>query len=606
MAILTPEEVVKYVKKNQTLSVHITDARVYSKTLKALIKGEDYKGELIKIDHIESDNKKIARDKYTFSMKDVFKRLSNNIENIWTSSGGTKVYDIDNEEKRKEFIAHVSDIRGGQSVEEWNKNNWTPVYHYDPAGVTFLEYDSQRDIDPFPVNKGINNIRNYIPNGICVEVILFEPKTIKATGGDVKEWRLVDDVMDYIVTEAGDSFVINDEKSFPHPFGRTPALINSDLIDPDNGNRLSPFDSVIELAKEYLRDKSIKTIFKFTQGFPLFWRYVTYCKECSGTGKSGTEGSCGTCSGHGIVKRRDVTDSVDMPVPTKDDPILNPLAGFITPPIEIWDKFQSELDLLERVMELTVWGALVEGEKSTTATGRILDIQPIIQTLNSYSTPAEKRERKITEMLANFFFPDKDKSKPISSISYGRMYSILSSSSSLEMYHKSKENGDNNTILDALYLQILLSMYKSDPVSLRINTIKSDVEPYLHYDLEQIGKVFGSEEAQRKILFQEWWSSIIIGNKNALKLDEEFSVWFDEKSQEEEKGVENVQTQSLNGAQVTSMVTIVQGVGDGTIPKESAINILTVSFGLSKEDAEEIINPIKVKQEVKQLNNNNE
>lgn len=541
MATFTPDQAVAYVKKNQTISSHISDAREYSDTLKALIKGEGYKNELIKIDHVESENKRISREKYTFSMRDVFKRLSNNIENIWTSSGGTKVYDIDNEEKRKEFIAHVSDIRGGQSIEEWNKNNWTPVYHYDPAGVTFLEYDSDRKISPFPINKSINWIRNYIPNGICVDVILFEPKTVKTESGEVREWRLVDDVMDYIVTESGDSFIIDEDKSFAHPFGRTPALINSDLVDPDNGKRLSPFDSVVELAKEYLRDKSIKTIFKFTQGFPLFWRYVTYCKECSGTGKDGSGGTCGTCGGHGIVKRRDVTDSVDMPVPTKDDPILNPLAGFVTPPIEIWDKFQSELELLEKVMELTIWGALVEGEKSTTATGRILDIQPIIQTLNSYSAPAEKRERKITEMLANFFFPDKDKNKSISSISYGRMYSILSSASALEMYHKSKENGDNNTILDAIYLQILLAMYKSDPVSLRINTIKSDVEPYLHYDLEQITKAFGVTEAQKKMLFQQWWSTIIIGNNTSDKLSEEFNKWF-KKQESKQTNNKNEQT----------------------------------------------------------------
>ena len=59
-------------------------------------------------------------------------------------------------------------------------------------------------------------------------------------------------------------------------------------------------------------------------------------------------------------------------------------------------------------------------------------------------------------------------------------------------------------------------------------------------------------------------------------------------------GEENVQVQSLNGAQVTSMVTIVQGVQMGTIPKESAKNILMVSFGMDEQEASKIINPIVI------------
>jgi HK97 family phage portal protein len=59
----------------------------------------------------------------------------------------------------------------------------------------------------------------------------------------------------------------------------------------------------------------------------------------------------------------------------------------------------------------------------------------------------------------------------------------------------------------------------------------------------------------------------------------------------------NVQVQSLNGAQVTSMVTIVTEVGLGNMPKESAINILVASYGMSIEEARGIINPIQVREQ---------
>lgn len=50
--------------------------------------------------------------------------------------------------------------------------------------------------------------------------------------------------------------------------------------------------------------------------------------------------------------------------------------------------------------------------------------------------------------------------------------------------------------------------------------------------------------------------------------------------------------QSLNGAQVTSMVTIVQSVGEGLMPKPSAIAILMASYGMTEEEAGKIVNPI--------------
>jgi len=50
--------------------------------------------------------------------------------------------------------------------------------------------------------------------------------------------------------------------------------------------------------------------------------------------------------------------------------------------------------------------------------------------------------------------------------------------------------------------------------------------------------------------------------------------------------------QALNGAQVTSMVNVAEKVAEGIISQESAIEILIVSFGISRAQAENIINSI--------------
>jgi hypothetical protein len=50
----------------------------------------------------------------------------------------------------------------------------------------------------------------------------------------------------------------------------------------------------------------------------------------------------------------------------------------------------------------------------------------------------------------------------------------------------------------------------------------------------------------------------------------------------------------LNGAQVTSMVDIITGVGLGTIPKESAKLLIVSSFGIEEDVASSIIEPIEI------------
>lgn len=50
--------------------------------------------------------------------------------------------------------------------------------------------------------------------------------------------------------------------------------------------------------------------------------------------------------------------------------------------------------------------------------------------------------------------------------------------------------------------------------------------------------------------------------------------------------------QALNGAQVTSMVTVAEKVATGVLSQSSAIEILIVSFGISRAQAESIISNI--------------
>jgi len=530
MVFKDEQEAIKYIKANETVSKRISDARTEHKELKALINGEDFTSLLLQIENVESKQKAKARKSYSRNIVDFFSRLLRPVDNVYHSTGGSKVYDI--EGKKREILLYTLDnIRGGKSLEGWLETFWMQAYHNDPAGVIFVEYTSrfEEGVKPYPTYKSINHIRNYIPNGQRVEAILFEPVTFSDSNGSFQVWRLVDDITDWTFIERGGTFSLDKDKSFEHPFGTVPCLINSDITSLGTEKRQSPLNSIIEVTKEYARDQSIKTIYKFLHGFPIFWKLISQCNTCTGTGRVGDD-VCADCDGHGYYKRKDVTDEVTLPVPKEGDPKIAPdIAGYVVPPLDIWNQYTSELELLEDTSNFTHWGAVIDTQKKQTATEVVVDVQPVVKRLNVYGDVAEFMEQAITEWVANALDMSKDKDDNIASINYGRDYIIEPSGSILTRYEESKEKGDNNTILDRLFNEYLGAKYKNDMPSLHVMLLKSEVEPYLHLDYTQTLEIFGNVEAQKKALFEDWWKTLSSNdlNKSAEQLKVQFNTWFE-------------------------------------------------------------------------------
>ena len=298
-------ELFNYIKANEKVPNWVSDARIYHKRLLALIDGEGFNELLInKIEHIENTQKAVARKKYARSIKDFYERLLRLTDNIYSSTGGVKRYENLTDTQTKELEDHLHKIKGGRTLESWLESVWLTVYHQDPNGIIFLEYDSKKDIKPQPSYKSINTIRNYYSNGQTIEVLLFEPKDIEGGG---KKWYVVDDERFYTVIQNNESFAVVEDETFEHQFGIVPAVINSDIEHIGYDKRLSPIDKVVELSEEYGRDLSVKTIYKFQQGFPKHWRYASLCPTCHGTGKDGQGATCGDCNGTGELFRGDVT-----------------------------------------------------------------------------------------------------------------------------------------------------------------------------------------------------------------------------------------------------------------------------------------------------------
>lgn len=524
-------EAIAYLKKNETLSEDFKEMREYSSTLKALVNGDDFIDELInKIDGIESPLKARARKKYSRSIKDLFSRLFQPIDNIYYATGGVKEYEIQSQTTKTNYLKQIANIRDNKTLSEWVQTYAIQLYNTDPNGVIFLEYKTTPKVDVYPTYKSSSKIRYYKAKGQLLEYIIFEPKV-----NNQKTYiRIVDDLTDRTFERNGNDYLLVEELTFQHPFGQVPAVVCSNIQLAGEDEKLAPIDSIIEVAKEYARDQSFLTLYKVYKGNPIFWKYVTYCSDCSGTGKQ-TDGECSTCDGKGkVVAKSDVTDAVELPIPTDtESPIIAPnIAGFISPDLEVWGKYEETLKLLEEQMYKSHWGTSygmnnVQGMK--TATEVTFDKQPLENQLNKYADYAEYVEWKLSEWILNLLDPTKtDKLESKITINLGRRYIIESYDVLLQRYEKSVLAEENNVVLDKLFSEYLGAKYINNPIDLQINLLKARIEPYLHLPLSKVSTIFGNEEAQRKVLFQKWWNGLKDFSKEEAVLLADFNSWFEE------------------------------------------------------------------------------
>ncbi len=520
--------VIEEIKKHQGTDAWVTAARDKAKELRALVDGKNFDELLIQqIEKIESNQRAVARKKYSKDIRDVFHRINNKRENIFQATGGSEEIKTEAEELKAKFIMNLNHFKSGKSISKYLSEYYFRQLDTDPNGVIFLEYKTEPELHVYPTFKSIDAIRHYDADGQKVEYIIFEPKKDLKAQVQKIEWRLVDAKTDWRILQVGDTFIVDTEKTFEHPFGEVPAIIMSDYIELGQKVRLSFINPIVELAKDYARDKSILTIYKFQNGFPKHWQYTAQCRECHGTGKKGTS-ECKPCAGTGVVQRKDVTDQINVSLPKEGDPVIAPnIAGFIQPDLETWRQYKEDLKDMEAVMEHTIWGTHEVKGSSETATGRFIDVQPITNELNNLSDKVQWVHNTLANWTANAYFPLKKKEEPIYFKAYGKRFIIEGPDSILEKYEKSRSEGANTTILDKLMQEYILSKYKTDPFMQERMIKKATVEPYVHYTIEQVNTIFGKAEAFKKAVFNDFWEEAD-HSKDAMTLKNEFEVYAKE------------------------------------------------------------------------------
>lgn len=521
--------IIEIIQENQEVKDWIETAREMHAELKALFYGEEYKELILRIEHIESEKKAKARKNYSRPIVDTNEKILRPVDNIYSATGGSKHYDLSPKDT-KTLLEHLSNVRGGYSLDRFLETFWSKdLYVVDPSGVMFLESDKEKI---YPTYKSIDNIRDYKSGGLQLEWILFDPIDLE---DGRKKWRFVDNEYDYIIIQDGDQFMFLDDESFKHEIGYCPGRVNSDIIQLGKQYRLSPLHSIIPTEREFIRDRSILSMFKFLNGFSTPYRPKIICPECKGLGKTGAS-DCDSCDGKGFILDKDVTDEIIIPIDlNRDEPIPLPsdFAGFITPDLEIWNQYNDESKRLFNEMFETVWGTRESDEvKDQTAMGVIMNTQPMVTRLDKWSKVDESHEKAFTEMIANYYL-SKDKSKEIANINNGRNFIIQPPEFLLKEYQESKIKKDPITVLDSKLIEYLTSKYKNDLKKLDLELKKKKLEPYVHYDIMVINTIYGNVEAQKKGLFTDFWEKAN-KEKDILVLEKEMNEFFNQNIKQDE------------------------------------------------------------------------
>jgi len=527
--IYTEDEIKDLLKEHSEKSDKwVVKAREKSKTLKALVNGDGFHEELInRIEHLESEERAIIRGKYSKDIRDLFSRVMKKRQNVFDANGGSENDEITSDTIKDEFFERLSHFKANKSLYNYLSETYFQLTDIDPNGVILLEYEQINDeFNLYPTYKSIDDIRYYKSNGQLLDYIVFEPKVHEET--QVKSWRIIDDINDYTFTEVQGNFILNEDKTFEHPFGKVPGVILSNTCKTGDEIRYSPIHDITELSKDYARDKSILTIYKFQNGIPIHYRYGSKCKTCSGTGKTGNN-SCSTCDGKGYPKKADVSDMHIIPIPKDGQPVLgDKIAGFTSPDLDTWKQYKEDLRDMEVLIDDTIWGTdktHYSKHSNETATGRYIDLQPVTNTLNKYSDVVEYVYNTFANWTLNFVDRTKNPEEKIYNRSFGRNYIIESPEVLAERYGEAKKKGDNNTILDKMLEEWILSKYKSDPFMQTQMIKKAKVEPYVHLSTEQVNNFFGKVEANKKVLFHDFWEEC---NKDLTykELKKQFNIYF--------------------------------------------------------------------------------
>lgn len=502
--------------------------------------------------HFVSDQLYVVQKQYALSNKDLFRRLLQQEDMVFSARGGSSTFGLpESDEQRMGEI--LSDVRYGLTLRKWIKNFALEAYRTDPMGVIFIEVDEQKSYvdnygvmnyeEPkaYPTYKSIHCVHDYLSNGRRLEYICFQltvsealafgiqDESLKNTKADLKTtfYRVVDDKKDVIV-QMKETVILVTTITKPNPIAnnwdKTPAFVVSDLMMFNDPRQfLSPLNFVVELADTFLQDRSVRELQKKYHGFSKPVEPLLQCSKCAGA-KYIDGKDCPDCTplggsptGFKLVTRP--ADVARFPLSVFDKENggfdFNKIFGYVTPDIKGWEKQDTSLEDIEELMEMTYWGTVrmkrpkpglqKQGSDNTTATEVNSNDAPKESRLNMTADWAERTEAMIADFVGDFWFSNFKKA----SINYSREYVMKTSDEYRTIYQDLLLKGAPDSAKDKAYTRWKHAEYANSPNELATELKKFNVEPFPHLAIV-VAKTLITDftDYNCKLYFGEWSNTI--------------------------------------------------------------------------------------------------
>jgi hypothetical protein len=543
--IYTFEQIRDIILKNPNKSV-IEKGRAMCDKYMLHLYGRGMSSAIKQCSHFVNDDMYKVQKEYAVSNVDLFGRVLQQEDMVFTAKGGSSSYGLPDSQERQMNII-MDDVSFGLNLRKWIRNFAVPAYRADPMGIIFIEVDQlvinaegQMMNIPraYPTYKSIHCIYDYLSNGRKLEYVSFQltaadarsfgilDEELKNTNSADKSeyFRFVDDAKDLIVKrkDGNISLVTNitQRNPLPNEWNRTPAFMISDLIQfYEPQTFVSPLHLVVELADCFLYDRSVRDLQKKHHGFSKPVEPLLNCGTCAGS-KFVDGHNCPDCTPPGgeptgFKIKTKPADVARFPLSVFEAGSFdfNRIFGYVSPDIKGWEKQDMSLNDLEVMINRTYWGTSTQTKTSgpatsqtqeETATKTDTNQRPIEARLNMTADWCEKTENLIAGFLGEYWF---DVVRP--SVAYGRDYILKTPDELMEAYQTLRTKGAPDFSMDEALEKYYQAKYQNNPVQLAKYLKMLDVEPFPHISVLQAKPLITDfNEFNCKLYFGEWANTI--------------------------------------------------------------------------------------------------
>lgn len=639
MAILSLSQIEELIRKPKASGI-LSDAEGIQDKYKLHISGENFEDTLKKIEGYESDAHNDIKKKHAQpTTKRIFEQILNQYKKVFRAQGFSRNYKfVDNNERFiQDFVNYLQNVNSGLSMWDMMQVVWLKAVFEESNGVFMVNLPAEASDglpEPYPTFVPLSNIHDMVVNGLTIEYIIFVSDIIikDRNGNDkrVKKYRVIDDAFDYNFIKDGDSVELaqvprlNDDTGevemvddiIENPWGYVPCIQPSTryaTLDNDT-LKLNHVDQVIPNADNYLSISNSHTISVKLHQHPIFYSLPVTCPTCNGAGQYRKEDElieCTGCNSEGLVPfyRKDVSQGITLPEPdeTSSGKAEAP-CGYVTPDLESIQDQREEMRFEENSIEkgaLGVEGILLNKSKRETATGKEIDMQPLLDKLSGFSANGEIVEKFLVNAMGDVRYTT---SRYLGSeINWGRKYFVRTEQMIEEEYGNAKKAGLPVSALKELLEELYFTKFDNNPKALTRSLLLLELEPFPTYTLKEVVELDLANEVDMTIkqYFADFIERFEIQNGNVVTFMAEsssyrkFEVIREEliKMAEEkiEQGSESNQEEA--GEELKNTIEGVKGIREilesinlGTITPEQARVLLLEIYKFPENVADQLIN----------------